>query len=202
MNDRKFDELLDGILQEDAYAEPIAGLEDRILTRMASPPERRFSWRFMMWGVGAAIPVCLALAFALNHHPAPRLDPPMMAHHQTAPAPPTPIEPAAPRTKSTLAPHNAKPLPVADAAAPTTEQAEALPKLDVFPTPTEAEEPVRALAALAAVRQAPPLPAGQPDKLPAKIVVEPITIAAIEVKPLFPIVQEPKKKSQDPKETR
>ena len=195
MNDQNFDELLDGILQEDGQAEPIAGLEGRILTRLASMPERRFSWRFVAWGLGAAIPACLALAFALSHHSKPPVELPMLAQHQSEPSPQVAVDSAKPAVISARRDTKRAPVPVA---VPATEQAEELPKLDVFPTPRAPEEPLREPVTIAQDNHTPAPPLDQAGKAIVKVVVEPITIAAIEIAPIFPPPEPAKPKS--PKE--
>jgi hypothetical protein len=186
MSEQNFDKLLNEVLHQDTQVEPLSGIEQRILARLEREPARRSAWRWIAWGApAAALATCLV---ALAVWP-----------HRNIPQQTQQLATSAPQNSPTQAPwptpnivrqtEIGRPPAQARIAKTETPQKENLPKLDVFPTPSPIAEPVRVLAAIT-------LPQGVATDLaespaeqtpPAELRVEPITIAQIEIAPLFPL---------------
>ena len=210
MSESKFEELLDAVLRKDAQVEPLTGLEERVMKRMIVPPQRRSIWRSVAWGLTVATPVCLVAVMLLTQHRVPPQHadstaqiasghPPQNAAAEKIIRKPMPVPPISPTRQTmiaTLKPLHAKPL----ARGP-----EPLPKLDVFPAPAQVPEPVRELAELSHRRGVDVSGLTNLDfqgKPPAELKIEPITIATIEIKPLFPLPDSAKKQVEDHKESK
>ncbi len=207
MSDPSFDDLLNGILQQDAKVEPLVGLEERVMKRVMVPRRPPRSWKPYFWALTVASPVCLTIAILTNHSSTGSLTPVVPAK-----VPVTVTQQAlqlqAGNEKQSLAQlafpvrkearNTAKRAELKN----TTQKTEALPKLDVFPTPTQVSEPVREFAELSFRPgvQMSGLAASVSQGRPSALTVEPITTAAIETKPLFPIPDREKDKAQDHQE--
>ena len=156
----ELDRIIDGALSGYSEAEPLAGLEQRVVNRIRIAETRRTRFRFWQFGVAGAVALLVVVVVALwtDRSPAPR---PTVAEVVRPPKPPV-------STGSSPAP--ATRLPTR-----RTRRARVLPKEPQFPTiaPLTAEE--RALIALA---QYPPSEVG------SRFADGPIEIQAIEIKPL------------------
>jgi hypothetical protein len=129
-----FDHLLNAALS--SYAEPEAGLEDRVLSRLEethTPQAAHKTPRWLPWAIALPLAACLILAATLTlrsaHHPTDQQaqhapQPPTQTTQQSAP--PHPPATAHPPTLHTVAAHTTR---------PTASKPAPLPKLDVFPTP-------------------------------------------------------------------
>jgi hypothetical protein len=182
---KNFDDLLDGVLSEDATAQPRAGLEGRVMARLQGERQRRSVWSFVTWGlVAAALPVCFVVLLVW-----PKNMPPVQ-HVKEVPA----ISGSAVPKQVAMEPERNQPRTVARTrisvrreSKRVVDEAESLPKLDVFPTPAEVDmfpQPVKAnegrrqLAELKSKKVGEALTALQQEQS------EPIRIAAIEIAPL------------------
>lgn len=205
MSESKFEELLDVVLQNDAQVEPLAGLEERVMKRIIVTPQRHSIWRSVAWGLTVATPICLVSVMLLTQqrfsskqaHSIAQIASSHLPQNAVAekvtkkPEPVQPISPARQAIMATLKPMHAKPL---------SNGAEPLPKLDAFPAPAQVPEPVRELAELSHHRGVDVSGLTDLDfqrKPPAELNVEPITIATIEIKPLFPLPDRTKKQVKD-----
>ncbi len=205
MSESKFEELLDVVLRKDAEVEPFAGLEERVMKRMLVPSPRHSIWRSIAWALTVTAPVCLVSVILLTQQRFSSKHAPSMAQiasshpPQNAAAekvtkkllPVSPISPARQTMMAALKPLHAKPL---------SKGPEPLPRLDVFPAPAQLPEPVRELAELCRHRGVDVSDLTDLDfqgKPPAELKVEPITIATIEIKPLFPLPDRAKKQVKD-----
>jgi hypothetical protein len=158
----EFDDLIDGALATYSAAEPLAGLEDRILRRVTADvtPRRAAPLR---WWLAAAIPALaalVALAVLLRSGPQPQPPPNRETARVATPARklPEPAPPAAPAQRRPALPKPAPPLP----------------KLRQFPAPSPITAEDRALLLVAQ---------SYPDEL-LKQPVERIEIPPIEIAPL------------------
>ena len=147
--EKRLDEILDAALAEYGNAEPLHGLEDRVLARLQAEPARRPWW---VWGAVAAGAAAVAIAAALMMRPAepkpapvtatqqppsvvtPKQETPAIAaqqaqHHEAAPT----QRHAPPVTTARV-----RPQPPAGGQPPIVLQVmqTKLPRRDVFPTPT------------------------------------------------------------------
>ena len=207
MSDPSFDDLLNGVLQQDAKVEPLEGLEERVMKRVMVPRRSPRSWKPYLWALTIASPVCLTIAILANHSSARSVTPVVQAKVPVAVTQQA-LQLQDGNEKQSLA---QLAFPVRKEARNTAKRAdlkntiqkrEALPKLDVFPTPAQVSEPVREFAELSFRPgvQVSGLAASAPQGGPPALTVEPITIAAIETKPLFPIPGREKNKVQDHQE--
>jgi hypothetical protein len=152
----EFDRIIDGALSSYSIAEPLAGLEQRVLNRIRLAESRRKRFRFWQFAVAvaAALLVMIAVTFRTDRRPVPNV-----VAVVRLPKPPVEAKPSlAPRKIARRAP-----------------RVRSLPKEGQFPTlsPLTAEE--RAL--LAWVK----FPAAEAPKAFAD---GPIEIQPIEIKPL------------------
>jgi hypothetical protein len=186
---KDFDELLDGVLLEDAAVPPREGLEARVMTRVWRNGQRRSMWRFAKWGaVAAALPVCVV---ALLVWPK---DVPPVQHVNEAPSifgstvPKHAVMEQVRNQAGTVAQPR---ISVRPGSKGVVDEAKFLPKLDSFPTPAKldifprpmkANEGNRQLAALRSEKVAEAFMTLQHEQN------EPISIAAIEIAPLQPDV--------------
>jgi hypothetical protein len=146
--DKRLDEMLDAALAEYGNAEPLHGIEDRVLARLQAEPARRPWW---IWGAVAAGAAAVAIAAALMMHPEPKQAPAATAKQQLAVTQPKAPAIATEQTQH-VAPVHAQPAITAHATRPSrAPQAQSpagqppvqmgvlqvkLPRRDVFPTPT------------------------------------------------------------------
>lgn len=161
-NDRFLDSLLDASLRRVAAAEPLAGLDDRILARLRSAPPPR-PWRLGVLAGAALAAVAIFLAVVLPPRAvAPARTPPMIVTTAALPAPPLRTMPL---------PRPARPRIIAAARAPE-------PRPVVFPAPYPLSAQEKLL--LAYIRQTPPEEVGreEPDRS------SPLLIAPIRITPL------------------
>lgn len=175
-HDAHLDNLLDEALSEYRDAEPLTGLESRILARIAQPKTRRSPFA-LRWAVAFACATAVALAIWLGvgrrtSHP---VAPAAVAKTQTVQPPraQAPVESTAVAPLVAERPHNAA-RSGDRAVLPVPAVAQIRPAVFPSPSPLTAEE----RAFLAALNQSPGTThvASEPDK--------PITIAEIEIKPL------------------
>ena len=172
-NHDRFDEFLDHALREYRDAEPLAGLEDRVLQRLHSQPvERRRTW--WIWGALAACAALVLIGVWIG------VETSTTPHLPTAGkyGPPADIAAARAAEQPNLTPTPPKaggvrrPTPVARAEAPT-QTATTNPQ---FPTPAPLTAEEHALLAMLHAN---------PDALPKpRENSEDTTIAPIEIKPL------------------
>ena len=180
--DNELDKLLDDALAEYRAAEPLAGLEDRVLNRVRLENERRKKvlWRWSMLAAAAllAIVAWLGISVRLRRQPAP----PAIAQQQ-----PRSLEPQRQPAQSSMANHAARPEPavkLAHAAHKGSRAAAALvaaqrqPMREQFPSPAPLTPSERSLLALAQTHPA------ALQELPHNDVNEEIAIVPIEIKPL------------------
>jgi hypothetical protein len=201
MND--FDELLDGILREDAAAQPRGGLEARLMARVAAGHPRP-RWRFMAWGaLAAALPLCVVALLVW-----PTSVPPVQhvkeisaikeASAVSGSAVPKRVAMKLERNQIQRVDHAES--SVRPQSARVVYQAKSLPKLDIFPTPSMATEPEQKLAEISRQRPGVIVPDGPEAaverKTPAPLKIESIEIAAIEIAPLYPVKDIPAKEVQ------
>jgi hypothetical protein len=185
---KDFDELLKGVLREDAAAQPRPGLESRVMARVQTDGQRRPRWRFVTWGaVAAALPVCIVALLVW-----PRSAPPVQhVKEVSAIKEASAISGSAVPKRVAVKLQRNQPQRVAQARISVRRESrhevESLPKLDVFPTPAEvdmfpkvvqANGGDRQLVALTSKKVADALAALQHEQN------EPIRIAAIEIAPL------------------
>lgn len=175
-NHDEFDGLLHEALGEYREAEPLAGIESRILSRIAQPETRRN--RFVLrWAIALACAAAIAAAvwFGIGRR-TPRPAPPSEAA-AIQPAENAPVPTHAPVAVAS-APDTAEVRKAASRTAPqsTHTQTATQVKPAVFPSPAPLTAEERAF--LAALNQSPSTMtvASEPEK--------PITIAEIEIKPL------------------
>ncbi|WP_348267296.1 hypothetical protein P8936_16005 [Edaphobacter paludis] len=192
---KDFDELLDGVLREDASAQPRTGLEARVMARVRTDGQRRPVWRLVTWGmIAAALPVCVVALLVWPRSVSP------VRHMKEVPAVSGSMSPE----RAAAEPVRTQPRRVAEAKTSVRHEntrvvyeEKSFPKLDVFPTPSVVAEPVRELAEVSQRHPGEIVP-GLADsaaerKPPAALNIEPIVIAKIEIAPLYP-VQDPRAK--------
>ena len=139
----ELDRLLDAALKQYAAVRPREGLEGRILARIrsrTSEPESRARWRWLT--AAAAVALVVIITLALRPHAKPQ--PTFAQHSSTPPAPKVAAatsqpRPAINRPKRRL--HTVS----------ETQVAQALPKLDQFPSPQPLSEEEKLLASYVAV---------------------------------------------------
>jgi hypothetical protein len=179
----ELDQILDDALVEYRQAEPLAGLEDRVLQRVKSQTERaRQSW--WHWNAIAAAAAVLAIAAWIGFGGRARHEAPApVAQEQTLPAGSYPrakethIAKEPSKDKSMAAPKTV-PYRIARAAAPTQATAQSATVGDQFPSPAPLKPEERMLLALA---QTHPEFLG---KLSRNDDDQEISIAPIHIKPL------------------
>ncbi len=182
----EFDRILDDALSEYREAEPLAGVEERVLARvrLASERRRKLWWR---WGAVAATAALAAIAWlGLQRNPQQNaVSPPVTAEKKTPPATPTKVAPTQQANSATAeTPHLAgrRHLPAHKIAVPQNAQLAGrtpTPEREQFPTPKPLSSDERALLELAQ---------NNPEALQwltnAKQDDKPIDIAPIKIKPL------------------
>jgi hypothetical protein len=67
MSEFDFDALLDEVLKEEAQAEPLSGMERRILTRLREEKVLGGGWARGWWLGAASLAACLVVAVAVHH---------------------------------------------------------------------------------------------------------------------------------------
>lgn len=177
----ELDRLLDQALNEYRDAEPLSGIEDRVLRRITTQPEqsaRRWPWILAAAAVAAVIAVALWLGVREHPHQMP------VATNATQPARQTASSahalPALPSVVSHPA-VSARPRSRHSSSAVIPQMARAvapIPRLTQFPSPAPMSSEEHALLALA--RTHPDALLGQPDD------AEKLGIRPIEIKPLAP----------------
>jgi hypothetical protein len=139
MNEReqKLEALLGAALAQYGEAEPLSGLEERVLDRMHSAPQRRAWW---MWGAVlaavAAVVVAVVMTRPAEQKPAP------VTVQQAPKQPPAVVTPPVAPVQAAQVPRRAAPRHVVPQ---QVAKAEPLPKRDVFPTPAPPDEQARLL---------------------------------------------------------
>ena len=194
MKDRDFDDLLDGVLQEDGRAEPLSGLEVRVLARVRMQARRRWTWRVSMWSSAAAVMCLLAVVVWTREVKLPEGKSSVGSVHRelvqreggeiAVEGGRQVMEPSA-----GLRPQVRRVGSVRGVAEPVLSEAEPLPKLDVFPAPSPVAEPIRRLAKASGRRGGEVVSglvadAAADGSSKGEIKVEPIAIAMIEIEPL------------------
>jgi len=174
-NDHELDELINAALPGYSAAEPRPGLEQRVMAASVAvgrSPNRSF------WGWALAIPVvaCLLLflLFATRHRPSSGF---ATAGLHASPATSAPDQPKL--ALQTPSPAIIKKPTLRGLTAGARKPPPALPKQDVFPTPTPLTPEETSLIALgsAGVQTAPPSTAATTD-------IDPIRIAELRIEPL------------------
>jgi hypothetical protein len=177
------DRTLDQALSEYRDAEPHAGIEDRILRRIATQPgpsSRRWTWFLVTAAAAAVVVVTLWLGF--RHHPhqqpvatsvtQPAQQATANASHIETPASPSAQSHPAASTRAT------SPRPASSVNPQIAKAARAKPAPKQFPSPAPLTSEEHALLTLAA---------GHPDALLSRPDdVDKLRIAPIEIKPLAP----------------
>ncbi len=173
-HDEHLDNLLDEALSEYRDAEPLAGLEDRVLHRIAKAnEEQKATW--LRWAIAAACAVVVALAawIGIARRPIETHAPDSVA--TAKPAEQAPAQAPAPVVRAPVVTAR-RASKVVLPATPTVRATEARAKPSVFPLPTPLTAQERAfVTALNQSSSAVPA-ASEEDKA--------ITIAEIEIKPL------------------
>ncbi|HEX6821072.1 MAG TPA: hypothetical protein VF123_03360 [Candidatus Sulfotelmatobacter sp.] len=122
------DRLLDAALKQYSAVQPREGLENRILAHLRSQSAERatHSWRGWLTAAAAVAALAVIITMSLRPHAKPQS---RVAQHPSAALP-------APKLTYTSPPKNAVQRPKRRLqAAPDTQVAKALPKLDQFPSP-------------------------------------------------------------------
>lgn len=176
----EFDHILDDALREYRDAEPLSGMEDRILRRIAAQPHP--SSRRWVWIVSAAAAAMIVAVLWLGLHVRPHQQPVVTqispsvqqapvttAHGDTPLLPAVKPHPAASARLSSRHSSSAVTPQIAQAVAPK-------PRLKQFPAPTPLTSEEHALVALA--RTNPNALLARPDD------TEKLSISPIEIKPL------------------
>ena len=126
----ELDRMIDGALASYSDAEPLAGIEQRLVNRVHAVRNRR---RWLAWGVGAAVTASVVVGMSWSGHKTIREKTPVaVARVRRQASPPKTAVISAPRAR----------VRVKRAARPR-----ALPKLEQFPTPTPLTAEERALVA-------------------------------------------------------
>jgi hypothetical protein len=187
----EFNELLDKVLREDGQVEPLAGLEERVIARVRLSVGQR-SKRLMVWWCAAAVlPVCVvALLLWPRSVPQRKSAGANVSIEHPRVAPVEVVSKVVLPKRERNGQVRRKMTGVA-ATIPASAQSTALPKLDVFPSPSPSTEQMQALSEIAQRDPREIMPdqtEGEPEKKqPAALKVEPITIARIEIEPLYPL---------------
>ena len=150
----ELDNLIDGALSTYSAAEPLAGLEQRVLDRVRLAEARRRRWR---WGLVMAVPAVAAAVFVILA-PRPKPEPPPVA----AVAPPAIVLPTGPE-------------PIAPKPRRIVRKPE-LPKRNLFPTMSPLTREERLLVQLA--QSNPELLLAKPVD---EIEIKPIEIAPLQI---------------------
>ena len=138
-DDKQLDDLLDRGLREYSRVNPRDGLEQRVLANLRAQPEPRPWWRMWVPALAAAAVIVVVVALAIRT-PKPQ---PTIAHTESpAASQPTVHAPAPPAVQASQAPSMAHRQRVAAVQAPGVRQkapqrvetAQALPRLDTFPS--------------------------------------------------------------------
>jgi len=175
-NPDDFDELLNEAVSEYRDAEPLAGMEERVLTRLqASEPARKgLGWRWVV-AISCAATVVVAVWSGAARRTPQTAAPAEIASGATVESalPSTaPMQAIAPTPKSSeIHRHATRSSPVA-----TPTESAAKTKLAVFPSPTPLTPEERAFMAVLQMSPDAMAAASPPDA--------PVTIAEIEIKPL------------------
>jgi hypothetical protein len=158
----ELDNLIDGALTQYANAEPLAGIEQRVLDRVHLAETRRRRWRWMLIVAAPALAATVLVIFAPKRAPAP-------APVAVMAPKPAPIAPPAPRVA---------PAPAARRIARVRRsvQAPELPKRDLFPTVSPLTGEERLLVQVA--QTSPQLLLAQPVD---EIEIKPIQIAPLQI---------------------
>jgi hypothetical protein len=175
--DRELDQLIDAALPSYSAAEPQPGFEHRILRHALAKqqPKRSLFWA---WALALPIAACLLISlFFIEHHNSHRST--LEATAKTTPATTAATPRKTPATDSFPSPRKGS-IPHKVSTRPSTTR-EALPKEDVFPSPSPLTAEER--AAIALVRD--------PVKMrreidTAGVEISPIRIAELQIKPIAP----------------
>ena len=176
-NDRELDQLIDAALPGYAEADPRPGFEQRILANALA--ERRSALGpFVAWALTVSAIGCLLLFMILRHNPMPSH---REVQHPTdsANTPDTSLPPA---VAPDLPPHIVISRPSQERAKPAA--AEALPKQDVFPTPSPLTAEERTVVALSQIPAQLPAPPNSPIASSSISEIDPIRIAELQITPL------------------
>jgi len=189
LTDRELDQLIDAALPSYSSAEPQPGLEQRILSHALAEtrPKRSLTWA---WAIAVPAVACLLVfLFLPGHRYSHRSS--LEATTTTAPAPPVVSRREKPRTNSSpapqkrLVPHRASTQPLASH--------EALPKEEVFPSPSLLTAEERSLIAYnAAQLRATSTGAG------TQLDINSLTISELQIQPLdIPALDLPASKASE-----
>jgi hypothetical protein len=126
-HEEKLERMLDAALAVYGAAEPLAGLEERVLGRLHAEPEHARPW--WMWGAVAAAAALVLVALLVMSRSEPKSAPVVSKNPPVAAPAPTPAR--RPEPQVAKAPKTQPSSPRVTAAV-----AQDLPKRDVFPTPT------------------------------------------------------------------
>jgi hypothetical protein len=186
---REFDELLDEVLKENAGAEPLSGMEQRILARVREEKVRGAGWARGWWLGAASLAACLVVAaavhprFASSGSDRSSVPSPQAASTQSVPARTrtapwaetlgqSPVENVSPRRSDGRRVMRVRVDEVRLGVVRVRD--ERLPKLDTFPAITQKSDQIT-VPSLKAVEAMQELKAKQE---------QPLVVAAIEINPL------------------
>jgi hypothetical protein len=182
------DHILDQALSESRDAEPLAGMEDRVLRRISAQPgpsARRWAWILATAAAAAVLVVALWLGFRERRHQqiiATNVTQPARQATLNAPHVETPVAPSA-QSHLTASRRSESRRPTSAVTSQIAKAITARPALPQFPAPAPLTREEHALLALARTH---------PDALLAQLEdKDKLSIAPIEIKPLAPEAEAP-----------
>jgi hypothetical protein len=202
MSEFDFDALLDEVLKEEAQAEPLPGMERRILTRMREEKVLGGVWARGWWLGAVALAACVVVAVAVHHwsgtssgsHVAAPITAPQTAiarrdgEGDAENKPELKVAPFRREARRKISPARAGEAAISGEQVQVQVQEERLPKLDTFPAVTQKGSLLAELKrgdtrdAVQAIAQSPQLAQALLDLKAEQ--ERPLQVDAIEIKPL------------------
>jgi hypothetical protein len=173
--DRELDRLIDAVLPAYSEAEPVPGMEQRVIARalVSGPRKQPFVWAWTL-AIPAAACISVLFLFVGRDHPA---QPTRQPSTQAGQIISTPTLHAIPKQVSSDSARTTPQSHTVLAGIALTPQP--LPKQEIFPSPSPLTEEERILIALSRAQvQTPPQPAV------AAVDIDPIRIAELQIKPI------------------